>query len=273
MDITTPAQRNPPASGDGYERHDPTGGLYFNSPSPPRQFGPFTLPIPESPRTDIPDSRIGHLASSAMPISLTPGQGGQDAGAAPGAFRPSIDFGAAVQAGGRNGIGGVWTTAQRDIGGQTGRMQPGIGLASGVAGPFSENGAPPIGYTDGANQAGTFAPSVADGTRLQPSGPLSILSQPPPAARNLTKHVLRMKGVPDADIGTALNDPSQMRDLLNQLYGRRPMIAPDANEDGFTGNAGRGPLADQPEQATTQRAATPDTYLPFGWAGLPPFQR
>jgi hypothetical protein len=38
-------------------------------------------------------------------------------------------------------------------------------------------------------------------------------------AQNLTAHVLRMKGVPEADIGAAINDPAQMRNLLNQLYG------------------------------------------------------
>ena len=106
------------------------------------------------------------------------------------------------------------------------------------------------------------------GGRLQASQSIA-----PRAAQNLTANALRMKGVPDADIGTALNDPAQMQNLLNQLYGRRPMSAPDADENGFTGNDGRGLRADRPEQASTQRAATPDTYLPFGWSGLPTLLR
>jgi len=113
-------------------------------------------------------------------------------------------------------------------------------------------------------------------SRITGTGPAGEFSgfapQPTPTMQNLTAHVLRMKGVPEADIGTVLNDPTQMQDLLNQLYGRRPMIAPGDDEDGFTGNAGRGPLAGL-EQASTQRAATPDAYLPFGWAGLLPLLR
>jgi hypothetical protein len=37
-------------------------------------------------------------------------------------------------------------------------------------------------------------------------------------AQNLTVQALRMKGVPETDIGAAMNDPARMRDLLNQLY-------------------------------------------------------
>jgi hypothetical protein len=48
--------------------------------------------------------------------------------------------------------------------------------------------------------------------------------QPALTVQNLTTHVLRMKGVPDADIGAAINDPAKMQNLLNQVYGRRPVI-------------------------------------------------
>jgi hypothetical protein len=90
--------------------------------------------------------------------------------------------------------------------------------------------------------------------------------------QNLTAHVLRMKGVPEAVIGAAINDPTQMRGLLNQLYGRRSMVASDAG-GGFGGQIGAETLDDQPGQAPTPSAATPDSYLPFGWAGLPALRR
>jgi hypothetical protein len=79
-------------------------------------------------------------------------------------------------------------------------------------------------------------------------------------AQNLTVQVLRMKGVPEADIGAAINDPAQMRDLLNQLYGRGPMAA-NGNSGG---GAGCGLLADRPDP----NPAAPDNPPPFGWAGL-----
>jgi hypothetical protein len=37
--------------------------------------------------------------------------------------------------------------------------------------------------------------------------------------QSLTARALRMKGVPEADINAAINDPRQMKDLLQQLYG------------------------------------------------------
>jgi hypothetical protein len=91
-----------------------------------------------------------------------------------------------------------------------------------------------------------------------------------PAVQNLTAHVLRMKGVPEAGIAAAINDPAQMQDLLNQLHGRRSMIASGDDVGGFGIRAGQGFLADQPDPASTP-AATPDTYIPFAWSGLPPF--
>ena len=44
-------------------------------------------------------------------------------------------------------------------------------------------------------------------------------SEPGRVAQNLTTQVLRMKGVPEADIGAAINDPALMGELLNRLYG------------------------------------------------------
>jgi hypothetical protein len=90
--------------------------------------------------------------------------------------------------------------------------------------------------------------------------------------QNLTAHALRMKGVSEPGIAAAINDPAQMKDLLNQLYGRRAMIAPVDDSGGFGSKAGQGPLPDQPDQASTP-AATPDTYIPFGWSGLPALLR
>jgi hypothetical protein len=91
-------------------------------------------------------------------------------------------------------------------------------------------------------------------------------------AQNLTTHVLRMKGVPEAGIGAAINDPAQMQGLLKQLYGRHSVVAPDA-DGGFGSKIGADTSDDQPGQAPTPAAATPGTYLPFGWTGLPALQR
>jgi hypothetical protein len=91
--------------------------------------------------------------------------------------------------------------------------------------------------------------------------------------QNLTTHALRMKGVPEADIAAAINDRGRMQELLNQLYGRRSVIAPGDDNGGFGNEAGQGFPADQPGQAPAPTAASADTYLPFGWAGLPPLQR
>jgi hypothetical protein len=90
--------------------------------------------------------------------------------------------------------------------------------------------------------------------------------------QNLTAHVLRMKDVPEAVIGAAINAPAQMQGLLSQLHGRRSTVAPDAG-GGFGGQIGADTSDDQPGPAPTPSAATPDTFLPFGWAGLPALQR
>jgi hypothetical protein len=119
-------------------------------------------------------------------------------------------------------------------------------------------------------------PMVPNGARGTPGGyPLAsqrMAPQPALPVQNLTAHALRMKGVPEADIGAAINDPAQMRDLLNQLYGRRAMIAPGDDSGGFGSKAGQDSSANQPDQASTP-AATPDTYIPFGWSGLPALLR
>jgi hypothetical protein len=87
-------------------------------------------------------------------------------------------------------------------------------------------------------------------------------------AQNLTAHVLRMKGAPEADIGAAINDPALMKDLLNQLYGGHSTIAPGGDSDGPTSQAGRGRFADRPDQVSTPTGVAPSTYLPFGRTGL-----
>jgi hypothetical protein len=100
---------------------DPTGRLYFNPESSPRQFGPFTLPGPGNSLTDILGPRNGNPGGSSIPIVSTPGQFGNDGGSPPGVVPQSIDGNAANQTGG-NDIGGVWTTAQQYISGQPARM-------------------------------------------------------------------------------------------------------------------------------------------------------
>jgi hypothetical protein len=267
----------------------------------------------------------------SIPIGATPGQ----IGSAPGAALQPINGNAADPTG--NSIGGVWTAAQQYMSGQQARMQP----AAAPSDDMPENGAPPIGYVNGASQTGTFDPAAPDvplprprppqppaswpGSPVAPlqqmpqadaaapwqpdwrdagDGPRQNLPdwaqmqpptentfptsngvrgmagdqplpsengapQPPLTVQNLTTHVLRMKGVPEADIGAAINDPAKMQNLLNQVYGRRPVIAPSDGNDSF----GQTISAGQPGQASTPAAATPDNYIPFGWAGLPPLLR
>jgi hypothetical protein len=118
-----------------------------------------------------------------------------------------------------------------------------------------------------------LGPTPSQIARIDPTGAVNgMASQPIPTRQNLTAHVLRMKGVPEAVIGAAINDPAQMQGLLNQLYGRRSMVAPDAG-GGFGGRIGAASSDGQPGPALTPSAATPGTYLPFGWAGLPALQR
>jgi hypothetical protein len=101
-----------------------------------------------------------------------------------------------------------------------------------------------------------------DGTMPQPLSPV----------QNLTMQTLRMKGVPEADIGAAINDPVRMQQLLNQLYGGRSAIASGSGGSGFGRTVGRDITTDQPDQ-TSMPTRTPDNYLPFGWSGLPPLRR
>ena len=93
--------------------------------------------------------------------------------------------------------------------------------------------------------------------------------QPIPTARNLTTQVLRAKGVPDADIGAAINDPATMQALLNQLY-LRSAASPGDNNVGL-GNPIKQVVSSDPSgRAATPTSVMPQGYLPFGWAGLPP---
>jgi hypothetical protein len=101
------------------------------------------------------------------------------------------------------------------------------------------------------------------------AGPQPLASQrmgppPTPTVQNLTTRALRMKGVPEADIGAAINDPGKMQDLLNQYYGRRSRIVPGDGSGGFGNQFDQATLADQPGQASTPTAATQGNYLPFG---------
>jgi hypothetical protein len=144
-----------------------------------------------------------------------------------------------------------------------------------VPGAFPENGAPPVGYLDGADQTGAFDPaaSAVPLSRPRPQAPdASWPSAPvaPPALplQNLTARVLRMKGLPDADIVAAISNPGKMQDLLNQYYGRRSMNAPD-DSGAFINRTSQGSSANQPDQASTPGGAMPENYLPFGWTGLP----
>jgi hypothetical protein len=82
-----------------------------------------------------------------------------------------------------------------------------------------------------------------------------------------------MKGVPDADIAAAIGDPAKMQDLLNQHYGGRSMVSPGGDSAAFYNRAGRGSAAAQLDQTSMPAAATPDNYIPFGWAGLPALLR
>jgi hypothetical protein len=328
-----------PRGGSGSSPLDPLGPLHFNPQPSPRQFGPFTLPGPNSSGTDISAPRNGNPMGSSIPIVATPSQ----IGSASGAVLQPINGNAANPT--DNDIGGAWTTAQQYMSGQPPRLQPAAAPSYDMPGAFPERGAAPIGYLNGANQTGTFDPATPDVPLPRPRPPQASASWPnssvaplqqmpqaelaapwqpdgrdagdaprqnlpdwapmqPPAentfptsngigggagdqapapenaappppltVQNLTTHVLRMKGVPDADIGAAINDPAKMQNLLNQLYGRRPTIAPGDGNDGFGNPFGKAASAGQPGQASTPAAATPDDYIPFGWSGLPPLLR
>ena len=107
-------------------------------------------------------------------------------------------------------------------------------------------------------------PGLAD---AQPLAMRGAAPQPALPVENLTTRTLRMKGVPEADIAAAINNPAKMQDILNQYYGRRP-IAPGDDSWAAYNRASQDSPADQPAQAWTPVAATPKNYLPFGWSGL-----
>jgi murein DD-endopeptidase MepM/ murein hydrolase activator NlpD len=345
LDLTPHGLPPTPRGGFGSSPLDPLGALHFNPQPSPQQFGPFTLPSPNSSGTDISASRNGNPMGSSIPIVSTPGQFGNDLGnAPPGASLQPTNGNAADRTGG-NDIGGVWTTAQQYISGQPARMQPAVAPSDDVPGAFPENGASPIGYLNEASQTGTFDPAAPDVPRPRPrppqapaswpSSPVAPLQQmpqaepaapwhpdgqeagdgprqnlpnwaqmqpptentfptsngvrgmagdqplpsendaPPPAltVQNLTTHVLRMKGVPDADIGAAISDPAKMQSLLNQVYDRRSMTAPGDGNGGFGNQFGQAISGGQPGQTPTPAAAPPNDYIPFGWTGLPPLLR
>jgi hypothetical protein len=110
--------------------------------------------------------------------------------------------------------------------------------------------------------------SVRGMTASQPPAPQGPAPQPALPVQNLTTQALWRKGVPEADIGAAISDPGKMQDLLNQYYGRGSAIASGVGGGGFYDRSGRAIPTDQPEQTSMPAAATPDNYLPFGWAGL-----
>jgi hypothetical protein len=114
---------------------------------------------------------------------------------------------------------------------------------------------------------------VGGGAGDQALAPENAAPQPALTVQNLTTHVLRMKGVPEADIGAAISDPAKMQNLLNQLYGRRSMIAQGDGNNGVGNPFGQAISVARPGQASTPAAASPDDYIPFGWAGLPPLLR
>jgi hypothetical protein len=119
----------------------------------------------------------------------------------------------------------------------------------------------------------TFPASNGGRGMDQPLTSESDAPQPALTVQNLTTHVLRMKGVPEADIGAAINDPAKMQNLLNQVYDRRSMIAPGDGSGVFGNQFGQAISGGQPGQTPTPAAAISNDYIPFGWAGLPPLFR
>jgi hypothetical protein len=100
------------------------------------------------------------------------------------------------------------------------------------------------------------APNAVDGMAGdQPLPSENVAPQPALTVQNLTTHVLRMKGVPEADIGAAINDPAKMQNLLNQVYDRRSMIAPGDGSGVFGNQFGQTTSAGQSGQASTPAAA------------------
>jgi hypothetical protein len=101
-------------------------------------------------------------------------------------------------------------------------------------------------------------PSAPDGRDQVPQSNNRAISGPPTRMlRNQTVDVLRMKGIPDADIAAAISDPGQMMALLNQLYGRHPAPAnAGGNEVANRDDGNR--FAGRPDRDAAPNAAAPD---------------
>jgi murein DD-endopeptidase MepM/ murein hydrolase activator NlpD len=249
------------------------GSLPPGSSTPPSGSGtpPRPQPGPQPPVTQPQDSgqSTWQYLLQNRPLNGTPPPS-QNSFTDRGGLRPPTT-------GLDNGVswpGRLSATAPQTMNGRVGNMEPMGEPDYAVPGAFPENGAQPVGYLDGADKTGAFDPaaSAVPLSRPRPQAPdASWPSAPvaPPALplQNLTARVLRMKGVPDADIAAAISNPGKMRDLLNQYYGRRSTIAPDDN--GTLYRVSQGSSANQPDQASTPGGAMPGNYLPFGWTGLP----
>jgi hypothetical protein len=133
--------------------------------------------------------------------------------------------------------------------------------------PTSAQAKPPT-----ENSLPAFPNGVRDAVDAQPLALQRLAPPSPLPVENLTTRTLRMKGVPDADIAAAIGNRAKMQDILNQYYGRRS-VAP--GDDRWTAyhRAIQGSPAAQPDQASMPPAATPENYIPFGWAGLPALLR
>jgi hypothetical protein len=66
--------------------------------------------------------------------------------------------------------------------------------------------------------------------------------------QNLTAHALRMKGVPDADIATAIGNPERMKQLIYQTFGAGSANAPATPDDLWSGRTPAEPLVLAPQQ-------------------------
>jgi murein DD-endopeptidase MepM/ murein hydrolase activator NlpD len=122
------------------------------------------------------------------------------------------------------------------------------------------------------NSLSAFPNGVRDAVDAQPLAPQRLAPPSPLPVENLTTRTLRMKGVPEADIAAAISNPATMQDILNQYYGRRS-ITPGNDSRAAYNRAMQGSPAAQPDQASMPAAATPENYIPFGWAGLPALLR
>jgi hypothetical protein len=89
-------------------------------------------------------------------------------------------------------------------------------------------------------------PSRNDIRDVKPALP-ARMGQPALPMESLTTRVLQLKGVPDADIDIAINDPARMNEFLKQLYHRPSMAA----------SGERRRLNERPNGKTGLRAAAP----------------